>query len=899
MGNETWRAAMMSSAVSSQPCGHTVWYSTDPRLGSSSFKAFDRGSCEGATTSNHSGVICSEMVPATARSGFIGDNYLWRETNSAGGWTYYALVGGNKCPAGSPAWCGDLLPAATPQALLFRSDNLTVWEYVSVFWDEDGKVTAGNIGNRFDTPDFFKLRDGRFAVIYLVNGRTLWMIGQFDRNLFQFVADRQGVVDMGDGSFHCSQSFWDPSQRRILLGWIRLVVPGQNWTGAQTIPRQIELSADGQRLLFRPMPGLDALHNAHKTVVPQTELLPGEMLMLTEMFQTPLRVHLQIEISLPIATDGGSDLTFAIDVLGGQELNGSSVYLSTVSRANEPAGIKDANSTCLASAIASNMSTTGTSISDVPIKLPEALTSMGVATACQALCCQTDGCAGWTAMASSASNGCWLKYAGAKLSPGCPNGTDCWSGVWSGEDLPLSLRLESKHRSVHDGKESMQLIHSERRLRSRTDGIAAAVLDVFIDGAVLEIFANGGERALSATSAYATQSSLGLRVLGSSADAKTVACTANFTVQAWEMKPAIFGNGSVEPSNEKQNKSAPFMHGCVNASARALPYCNTSLLVEQRLTDLTGRLTLLEKMRILKAHGSGNTAQEDQLPYPKGKLIARIGLPAYAWDHDSDDLHGYSYNCLNSSKKSCPTTFPASPTMGYSFNESLIEVMGDVVSTEQRAITSNPDQVAKMCTTWKVTDPNTTRAGCPYDTGVNLWGPTLNIDRDPRWGRSAESPTEDPWWLSVYAQRFVQGVQQEHNPKGKGYLKAIASPKHFTAYTVDQGADLTEPTDRRMYWSRGNYSGEVSAFDMMDSYLRQWQGAIQAVGARGVMCSYDAPNGIPSCANAALQVELLQKQWGLAGPIVTVGLLVCSTKTTITPKMQHTPLRLRYTEAPR
>ena len=207
--------------------------------------------------------------------------------------------------------------------------------------------------------------------------------------------------------------------------------------------------------------------------------------------------------------------------------------------------------------------------------------------------------------------------------------------------------------------------------------------------------------------------------------------------------------------------------------------------------------------------------------------------------------------------------------MGCSFNSSLIEVMGDVVSTEQRAISSNPDELAEMCKAWKVTYPNTTRAGCPFDTGVNLWGPTLNIDRDPRWGRSAESPTEDPWWLSVYAQRFVQGVQQEHNPKGKGYLKAIASPKHFTAYTIDHGVDFQTPPDERMYWSRGNYSGEVSAFDMMDSYLRQWQGAIQAGGARGIMCSYDAPNGIPSCANAALQVELLQKQWGLAGPVVT------------------------------
>jgi hypothetical protein len=63
---------------------------------------------------------------------------------------------------------------------------------------------------------------------------------------------------------------------------------------------------------------------------------------------------------------------------------------------------------------------------------------------------------------------------------------------------------------------------------------------------------------------------------------------------------AIFGNESasrvhVEP--EKKRKSPPFMHGCVNATATSLPYCNTSMSIEERLNDLTARLTLLEKMR--------------------------------------------------------------------------------------------------------------------------------------------------------------------------------------------------------------------------------------------------------------------------------------------------------------
>ena len=230
--------------------------------------------------------------------------------------------------------------------------------------------------------------------------------------------------------------------------------------------------------------------------------------------------------------------------------------------ANNRASIEVANSNCFASAIVKNISTTGVSISDVPIALSDALLGMSIPTACQ-----TDGCAGWTATTSNASNGCWLRYAGANLSDrnsGCLNGAaDCWSGIWTGEDFPPNLRVESKHRSVHNGEASMQLIHRERRFRSSScpiDGTASAVLAVFIDGATLELFANGGERALTATSAYATQSDLGLRVLDSGAVDGTTS-TANFTAHAWEMKPAVFGNESIELEKKKKDKAPPFMQG--------------------------------------------------------------------------------------------------------------------------------------------------------------------------------------------------------------------------------------------------------------------------------------------------------------------------------------------------
>ena len=94
--------------------------------------------------------------------------------------------------------------------------------------------------------------------------------------------------------------------------------------------------------------------------------------------------------------------------------------------------------------------------------------------------------------------------------------------------------------------------------------------------------------------------------------------------------------------------------------------------------------------------------------------------------------------------------------------------------------------------------------------------------------------------------------------------------------------------DTGPHWSRSNYSGPISAYDLEDTYLPPWEGAISQGGALGIMCSYDGPNGIPSCGNQALQVGVLQKQYGLAGPIVTdcgaIPGMMCSLNYSATPE---------------
>ncbi|OWY94589.1 Glycoside hydrolase, partial [Phytophthora megakarya] len=69
--------------------------------------------------------------------------------------------------------------------------------------------------------------------------------------------------------------------------------------------------------------------------------------------------------------------------------------------------------------------------------------------------------------------------------------------------------------------------------------------------------------------------------------------------------------------------------------------------------------------------------------------------------------------------------------------------------------------------------------------GLDCWSPNININRDPRWGRNIETPSEDPLVNSKYGVAYTKGLQQ-----GKGedprYLQAVVTLKHYIAYSFDQ-----------------------------------------------------------------------------------------------------------------
>jgi beta-glucosidase len=138
-----------------------------------------------------------------------------------------------------------------------------------------------------------------------------------------------------------------------------------------------------------------------------------------------------------------------------------------------------------------------------------------------------------------------------------------------------------------------------------------------------------------------------------------------------------------------------------------------------------------------------------------------------------------------------------------------------------------------------------------YGKKLTFWSPTINILRDPRWGRNEESYSEDPYLLSRMAVAFVKGLQGDH-PK---YLKAVATPKHFAANNSE--------------YNRHTGSSDVSERWLREYYLYAFEASIREGNAYSVMGAYNAINGIPACANSWLLDDVLRKEWGFQGYVVS------------------------------
>ena len=236
--------------------------------------------------------------------------------------------------------------------------------------------------------------------------------------------------------------------------------------------------------------------------------------------------------------------------------------------------------------------------------------------------------------------------------------------------------------------------------------------------------------------------------------------------------------------------------------------------VAARVDDLVQRLSLAEKVQQMRNGAS---------PIP------RLGIPAY--DYWSECLHGVA-------RAGIATVFPQAIGMAATWDVPRLREVGDVIATEARA------------------KHNDYAAGNNGDSaryyGLTFWTPNINLFRDPRWGRGQETYGEDPFLTARLGVAFIRGLQGD-DPK---YVKAMACAKHFAVHSG--------PESER-HW----FDVAPSERDFYESYLPQFGAAVREGHVGSVMGAYNAVYGKPACASPLLLTDILRKQWGFTGHVVS------------------------------
>ncbi len=243
----------------------------------------------------------------------------------------------------------------------------------------------------------------------------------------------------------------------------------------------------------------------------------------------------------------------------------------------------------------------------------------------------------------------------------------------------------------------------------------------------------------------------------------------------------------------------------------ALPFRDSQLPDEIRISDLLSRLTLEEKISLLGYNSQG---------------IPRLGMAPYNWWNEA--LHGVA-------RAGNATVYPQAIALAATFNDELVLKVSDAISTEARAkynlAVSEGRHLQYM--------------------GLTFWSPNINLFRDPRWGRGQETYGEDPFLTSKMGMAFVRGLQG-NDPK---YLKTSAAAKHLAVHSGPEA-------------ERHTFNAVVDEKDLRETYLYAFEKLVEG-GVESIMCAYNRVNGEPCCTGKTLLEDILRDEWGFQGHVVT------------------------------
>lgn len=253
--------------------------------------------------------------------------------------------------------------------------------------------------------------------------------------------------------------------------------------------------------------------------------------------------------------------------------------------------------------------------------------------------------------------------------------------------------------------------------------------------------------------------------------------------------------------------------------------------VETRVIDLLERMTLAEKIgQMSQINGAAGEIPDDLRDAVRSGAIGSI-----LNEVDVDVVRELQRVAVEDSRLGIPLLFGRDVVHGF---ETVLPIpLG-------QAATFNPDLVrrgARMA------------AFEAAASGVNwTFAPVVDVTRDPRWGRIAETFGEDPYLTAVMGVAAVEGFQ---GPDPSRLAPLAACVKHFAGYgAVEAGRDYA--------------AASIPERELRDVYLPPFRAAVDA-GVATVMASFNDLNGVPATGNRFLMTELLRNEWRFGGFVVS------------------------------
>jgi beta-glucosidase len=292
-----------------------------------------------------------------------------------------------------------------------------------------------------------------------------------------------------------------------------------------------------------------------------------------------------------------------------------------------------------------------------------------------------------------------------------------------------------------------------------------------------------------------------------------------------------------------------FLATSAAAQEAAAPYKDPRLPVEQRVADLLKRLTVEEKVDQI----CGGRPLESGVVDPTGRYT----------DENLADTLGQMYNPYNR-RGARDWAVLHNALQRYRLEKTRLGIpllfQGEALHGFMAYGATSFPQVLGLASTW---DPDlvkrvfTAAADEMASSGTNqAFTPVLDLARDPRWGRTEETYGEDPYLVSRMGVAAVTGLQGPSFPIDHHHV--LATMKHFAAHGQPESGTNTAPA---------NYSER----ELRETFLVPFEAAVQEAHVGSAMASYNEIDGVPNHVNPWLLKDVLRKEWGFDGLVVSDG----------------------------